>query len=263
MAVAQFGPMGSLLTALAGWVWSTLDQALFGLLDAVVFHPLTWPPLAGQIFAASRNLALALMAAAVAWALLTGMWPGGFRYSAWVPAPALERVVVGAVWVAVWQPAVTALLTLNNALVAALVASPPTLVGAFSPAGALLSPLLGLGLALLVVVLAGYLAVFYALRTVEILVLLGLGPLVAVAWTAAGHDAWLANYWREMLVAIFVQTAHAMAFWLFARLLAEQPGSLGGAFLAAGALWYMAALPGQLRRLVGAAPSGGRRLWWR
>jgi len=120
-----------------------------------------------------------------------------------------RRILVGS---AVYG--VRVLLTINNALVLSLGGSKLGHVQWVGPA-LTLSPLLAVVTAGIMVALLIYLAIFYALRVVEIFLLTALIPMFAVLWIQSADGTWLRNIGRELIVAVFIQSVHAGAFWLF------------------------------------------------
>ena len=150
-------------------------------------------------------------------------------------------------------------LTINNAIVGQLIQNStgwtPT-----QASGGVLSPVVVLIVSLGMLLLLLYLALFYAIRAIELFILTAAIPWFLLWWATKDDDAVLSNLAREIGVVIFIQSFHAAAFWLAVRMMSQGHWGLTSFFLELALLWYMTKLPSQLRRLVGLG-LGGNRLW--
>ncbi len=258
--MSSLNPLTWSLEQLSRWVDQALVQVASRLFRQVVFAPVRWSDAAGGLYRMNLTIALSALSLIAVWSLLRQMWPVSLYPKH--PQLTLERIVTAAVLAVVALPVIHTLLELNNQIVLTFVSHVPT-VNLVSASSLELSvnPLLALGLGALVLVLLIYLGFFYALRTVEIYVLAGLFPWFAILWASGTDDSWLNNIVRELMVAVFVQSVHAMTFWMFVQL-TTHTSSLSDEFLDAGVLWYMTKIPDQLRRLLGASGQRGRLLPW-
>lgn len=251
--------VSSVLNAIAGWLWSNLIHFGGQLFTDLVLAPVNWAQAASALYVLSRNLAWMVSGVLLVWALLRAMWPElGDNSGGHAPAVVLHRAIAAALITGGGLYAVQGLLAINNAIVAELGG---VKLGHAQWAGSALtlSPLFALVAAAVLVALLFYLGVFYALRTIEIFLLTALLPWLAVWWIQSADDSLLRNAARELLAAIFIQSLHAGAFWLFVRLAGTGGSSLATPFEAVGVLWYMTKLPEQFRRLLG---TGGRAAFW-
>jgi len=238
------------------WILSQATKLSLVAFREVIFAPVHWSNQVTELFGICRTVVLGGLAAVAGWGILATMWPG-----LWVggiaPSPLrlLQRVVsVGFLsWLVV--PGIQWLLQVNNAVVSGLMA---TLEGMHPPLTAnqeVLSPLLSAIIVVATAVLLVYLGIFYALRMVEIFILTALSPIALAWWGVTGDQSTAGRWFRELLVAIFIQSVHAAVFWLYFRLIWNAELS---EFEAVGVLFYMIRIPDQLRRILGV--SGGRSM---
>ncbi len=252
--IAALNPLHSVLS----WLSSGLNQALIGfsqeILKHTIFYPFQIPVQAYSLFDFSRNLAIAATTVFFVVAVIQSQWPElnaqGWGFS---PIHVLHRTFTQIIWAVFSLPLVQGLLLFNNRIVAALLAS-STITFHFTSHMALLTdPITTIVLTLAVVVLVAMLGVYYAVRDIEIVVLLSLIPWFALFWMAqTQRSEALLRVLKELLIAIFIQSIQAMAFYLFIHMLANQgAGTVMGQVEEIGLLYYVVKLPGQLRRLAG------------
>ncbi|MCY0897664.1 MAG: hypothetical protein OWU33_01800 [Firmicutes bacterium] len=250
-------PVLTLINALSQWAWRQVAMNLTWLLRRFVLYPLGWPAVVSQFYRMSQDLAGTVAVALILASLLRLMWPEvtlqGMR---WSTRALLERLVTAALLAVVGPWVVQVLLRVNNALVQQLLA-PSAISGLTAPQG-VLSPLVAGFASLALLVLMLYLAVFYAVRAIEIYLLTASIPWLLLWWATQGDDVILSRVVKEFIVVIFVQSMHAAALWLAFHLL----GALAwqGVFWELALLWWMTKLPGELRHLMGAVP-GVSALW--
>lgn len=247
----------SITDLIARWLVQMTVGASLTAFKVVLFAPLHWSTVDSDLVARSRELALIVLGGCLGWGILARMWPAVTRGPADHPIRLVERAIMGAVFSGITVPLVRFLLAVNNTVVASIVGE----IGRPFATHAVTSPLLGPFLAALVAAVSAllvvYLGVFYALRSVEIVVLAGVVPWFICWWAVSADGAPLARLGRELAVAVFIQSAHALVFWLYLHLVLE-PGLAG--FEAIGLLYYMTRLPSQLRRLIGAG-AASRGVW--
>ncbi len=258
----SLNPLVWSLDKVSQWVDQGLAQVSQRLFQQIVFVPVQWNVVATHLYRSNLVLSMGALTLVFTWTVLRMMWPTGPLLGHPARSAPLQRTVSAAIVAIGASPAVHGLLTINDALVRVFVDR----VGSASVVGSThfelsVNPLLALVLGALVLALLIYLGLFYALRTVEIYVLTGLIPWFAVLWSGGADDTWLSNIGKELMVAIFVQSVHAMVFWIFLHLVTHTT-TLADEFLQAGVLWYMTKIPGQLRRLVGAQSNPARLLAW-
>lgn len=256
---------GSLFTAfvstLSRWAWHAANGTATGLLRRLVFRPLVMSSSVGAFYRESQHLAWITMALFLAFGLLRTMWPAWSLGQGHLTAvQTVERMVTAGLISVVGFWCVKELVLFNNALVQTLVGSARLWPGASSNDA--LSPLLALLVTLFILILSLYLGLFYAIRAIEIYLLAALIPWFAMGWAVGSHEGLLNSLFRELVVVIFVQSAHAGAYWLFTHLLVTAWSSPMASLEACGVLWYMTRLPEQLRRLLG-APSPVRWPAWK
>ncbi len=219
-------------------------------LRVVVFRPMLWSPAAVVLLRWSRDLALATLGAAVVAGSLMAVWAPMIRRQTVEPWSAiLLRGVVAAMLMTVVPTGLQLLLTWNNDVVTLLLASPWS-TSLWGPGLLAASPLLLIGLALVLIVLIGYLSVVYVVRWIHIAWLAALTPWMALGWVATGRDEKLSRALRELTALSFAQAAQAAAWWLTGRYIGEAT-DLGTMLVAAGGLWFMARVPNEFRRLLG------------
>lgn len=253
----------STLNTVLSFLTGGLDRAVASTTQMVfagtIFKPFVLTPAAVQLFDFSRNLALGASSLFLLWAILQMMWPelspGTFLSS---PTVVVHRALTQALWTLAAVPAVQMLIALNNAVVAAFdsVAIPADFAEG-SALGMLTDPVAVTIMLLAIFILTLLLGVFYTVRNLEIVVLMALIPWFALIWMAHVGDATLRKLVKELVVAIFVQSVHALVFYLFLRVMATQSGTVAGQMMIVALLWYMLKIPQQLRRIVGAVGPGG------
>ncbi|MBX5467755.1 MAG: hypothetical protein K6U14_09745 [Firmicutes bacterium] len=244
--------------ALAQWLVGQAWTASASVLQAAVFSALRWSDATTALVDLSRQLFWSSLAVFLGWALLGSMGPWTAIKHGPSPGQVLVRTV-GAGLVAVAAAPVTQwMLALNNAVVAAVVGSAGSWpAGQAVSLGTLLAaPLLAMTLVLLGFGLSLYLGLFYAWRALEVAVLTAVLPWLALYGLGGGDDGAFRRGAADLVAAVFIQSLHAGAFWLAARLIA-QGGSLGSELEAVGVLWFMTRLPGQLRRWLGQGRGAG------
>lgn len=259
-ALLHIDPVVAIVNALANWAWHQVAALADVLIIRLVFQPIQWESPVLQLYGLSRDLAWSLAGLLIVAAAIKSMWPQfSWPHNRWSISFFLERVVAAGLMgmAGVWV--VQALLQVNNAVVAALLAN-ATHWNPLPPSGGVLSPVVVLVVSLAMLLLILYLALFYAVRVIELFLLTAAIPWFALWWATRDDDVALSNLGREMGVVIFIQSFHAGAFWLAVRLMSQDHWGVTGFFLELALLWYMTKLPSQLRRLVGASP-GGTRLW--
>jgi hypothetical protein len=250
-------PVLAVINGVSQWAWRQVAVNSTWLLRRFVLYPLGWPAVVSRFYQMSQALAGTVAVALVLISLLRIMWPEvtlhGMR---WSTRAFLERLVTAALLSIASPWLVQVLLRVNNALVQQLLV-PSAISGLRAPEGVLSPLVVGFAsLALLVLIL--YLAVFYAVRAIEIYLLTAAIPWLLLWWATQGDDVILGRVVKEFIVVIFVQSMHAAALWLAFHLL----GALAwqGVFLELALLWWMTKLPGELRHLMGALP-GVSALW--
>ncbi len=258
----SLNPLVWSLDKVSQWVDQGLAQISRHLFQQMVFMPIQWNRVATHLYRSNLGLSLGALTLVFTWTVLRTMWPAGGMLAHHQPSAALQRTVTAAIIALAASPGVHGLLRINDALVRVFL-RPITFASVTGSTRFELSvnPLLALVLGALVLTLLIYLGLFYALRTVEIYVLTGLVPWFAVLWSGGSDDSWLTNIGKELVVAIFVQSVHAMVFWIFLHLVTHTT-TVAEEFLEAGVLWYMTKVPGQLRRLLGAQSNPMRLLSW-
>lgn len=229
-------------------------------MTSLVFHTLNWPAPVVQLYAMSRDLAWSVVGLVAASVALRSMWPALAWPGARMPLPLfLERITAAALMGLAGLWGIQAALAINNAVVSSILSgvegwTPPAI------SQGVLSPLLVLAAGAATLVLMMYLALFYAMRAIELFVLTAAIPWFALWWATRDDDAVLSNLGRELAVVIFVQSFHAGAYWLAMRMLSRGGWGMLGSFMDVALLWYMTRIPGQMRRLAGAPVISGR-LW--
>lgn len=258
----SLNPLVWSLDKVSQWVDQGLAQISQHLFRQIVFMPIQWNAVATHLYRSNLRLSLGALGLIFTWTVLRTMWPSGAMLGNPPPATALQRTVTAAIIAFAASPVVHGLVTINEALVQVFLSPTRTASVVGSTRFELsMNPLLAIVLGAIVLALLIYLGLFYALRTVEIYVLTGLIPWFAVLWSGGSDDSWLTNIGKELMVAIFVQSVHAMVFWIFLHLVTHTT-TLTDEFLEAGVLWYMTKIPNQLRRLLGAQSNPARLLSW-
>lgn len=260
MAGLHLDPVVSLINQGSKWAWYQVANMAGTWMAHMVFRPLSWPPAVIQLYVWSRDLAWSLVGIVMVLAVIRSMWPElSFRGSRLSIPLFLERLAAASLMglAGVW--AVSAGLVVNNNMVASLLSGNPVFHPAAAPSG-VLSPLVVLVVSLAMLALMLYLALFYAVRAIELYVLTAAIPWFALWWAVRDDDVVLSTLGKELAVVIFVQTVHAGAFWLALHLFSLSNSGAAGVFMELALLWYMTKLPGQLRRLTGST-GGVIRLW--
>ncbi|MCL5116390.1 MAG: hypothetical protein M1272_04505 [Firmicutes bacterium] len=253
-------PLVWTVNRLSQWSWHQLMQLAKVGFSRWIFAPLPWPAAVIHLYAVSRNLAWAFSLVLVLGLLLRSMWPALALPGGSTPvALVFERLVTAAVLSLAGLWAMQTLVTINNAVMETLVRNAASFQPAMAPHG-VLSPLVVLIVTLALIALIIYLAVFYAIRAIELYLLTAAIPWFALWWVSRRDGGVLENLGRELVVVIFIQSFHAAAFWLATRLLGMGGLGTAGLFMELALFWYMTKLPGQFRRLVGAGLGVGR-LW--
>ncbi|AUW94038.1 MAG: hypothetical protein OWR62_06190 [Sulfobacillus thermotolerans] len=253
----------SVLKGVLSWVAKTLDSTLIQVSHVVfmhvVFRPFQLSSTAMQVYGVSRSLAISASAAFLMWAIIQVQWPE-LRVGPWMSTPVItvHRAVTQALWAITAIPVVRLLLNLNNAVVRAL-DTPATSMGSpsFGSLGVVTDPVAAVLIFLAVLVLMVLLGVYYGVRSVEIVVLMALIPWFALVWMAHPGSLVLQKLTKELIVAIFIQSLHALMFYFFLHVTQGAGSTVPGQLAEIGILWYMLKLPQQLRRMVGAVGPGG------
>jgi len=252
-------PVVAVVDDLSKWAWNQVDDLGVTWLRKLVFVSLQWPDAVVHLYDISRNIAWALAGVMALVAVIRSMWPDFSIPGGSVPVPLLfERLVVAGLISLAGLWGVQTALAINNAIVTTLLNS--VMVWQSAPSG-VLSPVLVLVVALAMIGLMLYLAVFYALRAIEIYMLTAAIPWFALWWAGHRDDAIFSNLMKELTVVVFVQSFHAAAFWLVTKLMAGSGVGVVSLFMELALLWYMTKMPGQFRRLIGAGI--GRSSLWR
>ncbi len=255
-----FDPVVSIVNELSKWAWHQVIDLIGAWMAQLVFRPLAWPSLVLQFYAISRDLAWSLVGILMVIAILRSVWPQfswvGSRFS--VPF-FLERLVAAGFMGLIGAWAVSAALHINNAVVESLTQGAASWQPTAAPQG-VLSPVVVLLVSGAMLLLILYLALFYAVRAIELYLLTAAIPWFVLWWASRDDDVVLSTLGKELGVVIFIQSFHAGAFWLTTRLLTQSQLGITGFFMELALLWYMTKLPGQLRRLVGNS-AGVIRLW--
>jgi hypothetical protein len=253
-------PIVVVIDAVSDWAWHQVLDLSRTWMERFVFHPLLWPRVVTQLYDVSRDLSWSLVGIIVIFVALRSFWPQFTWPQSRLAVPAfLERLVVAALIDLAGSGVVESALKINNALVSALLGTGVAWTPMGVPSGAL-SPLAVLIASLAMAALMLYLALFYAVRTIEVYLLTAAIPWFALWWATRDDDEVLSNLSRELAVVIFVQTVHAGAFWLALRLMSATSLGVTGFFLELAVLWYMTRIPAQLRRMLGAG-TGVTQLW--
>lgn len=251
-------PVVLAINALSRWAWHQVLGLTSTWMQRLVFQPLGWSHAVNQFYSLSRDLAWSLSGVLILWVFIRMMWPSlNMGRPSMSATLLLERLVTAAAIGMAGSWLVSMLLDINNALVRTLIGQVSNWQPEAAPSG-VLSPLVILVISLAMVALMLYLAIFYAVRAIELYVLVATLPWFALWWATRSDDTVLSNYGREIVAVIFIQSLHAAAFWLAMRLVANAGSSLFGFFTEIAMLWYMTRLPGQFRRLLGAH---GAPLW--
>lgn len=245
---------------LSRWAWQQLATLAGKGLERTIFAPLPFPQAVVALYHLSRDTALASVGLVMVVVVIGSMWP---EFALPIPhhplSQSLERLVTAALIALAGLWIVRILVGLNNRAVATLIQNAGELQAGAAPTG-VLSPLVVLLVAIALIVLMLYLAVFYAARMIEIYVLVAAIPWFALVWAARRDDAPLSTLSRELVVVVFVQTVHAGAFWLAFEMMGSHALGASNVFLELALFWYMTKIPAQFRRLAGAG-LGVSRLW--
>lgn len=250
------GAVDTIAQGLAQWVLGQAADASGLLLREVIFQPLNWTPWAEQLFAVSRQLLLGVLSVFLSWALLRSMWPQSPPGAHLTPQEVLVKAGQALVLSVAIAPVVQWCLSLNNALVTQLMPAQGGDWLPLSPAVVLTAPLLGLLTMGAAIWASFWLGIYYAWRSIEVVVLTALVPWVAFASLFAPHDGAVRRMLADLMAAIFVQSLLAASFWLFLHLVV-QGQTLFGELEAVGVLWYMTRLPQRLSHWLG----GGGGTW--
>lgn len=252
-------PVVAVVNHLSQWSWHQVLELGSVWIEQLIFVPLQWPQAVVNLYDLSRNLAFMVAVVLAIFAAIRSMWPDLAIPGGNLSVPLLlERLVVASLISLSGIGAVMAALALNDAIVNGFIGQTGQLTTS-APKG-VLSPFVVLLLALALIGLMLYLAVFYAMRTIEIYVLTAAIPWFAFWWSTSRDNVAFSNLIRELGVVIFIQTLHAAGFWLVIHLLTTENLGVQGVFLEVALLWYMTKLPGQFRRLVGVG-NGVSALW--
>lgn len=245
---------------LSRWAWQQLATLTGKGLERTIFAPLPFPQVVVTLYHFSRDTALASMGLVMVVTMIGAMWPAvTLPISQHPVSHALERLVTAALIGLSGLWFVRMLVSLNDRAVASLVHNAGALQASAAPTG-VLSPLVVLLVALALIILMLYLAVFYAARMIEVYVLVAAIPWFALVWAAGRNDAPLSTLIRELVVVVFVQTVHAGAFWLALEMMGSRALGASSVFLELALFWYMTKIPAQFRRLAGAG-MGVTSLW--
>lgn len=253
-------PVVTVIDAASSWAWHEVSDLADVWMSRLIFHPLHWYAPVIELYGVSRDLAWSLTGLLVIVVALRSMWPQLIWFRSRLSVPLfLERLVVATLlaWSGIWI--VKASLTINNAIVGWLIQN-STRWNPTQASGGVLSPVVVLIVSLGMLLLLLYLALFYAIRAIELFILTAAIPWFLLWWATKDDDMVLSNLAREIGVVIFIQSFHAAAFWLAVRMMSQGHWGFMRSFLELALLWYMSKLPTQLRRLVGLG-QGGNRLW--
>ncbi len=234
-----------------GWITAGAQVAL----SQVVFYPLRWTGPAIVLLAWSRDLAWGALAGALALAAVAAVWPTLVQLAPARPwSGLLVRAVLAAMVMGGLPSLMQMLLSLNNAVVAALISGS---AGTLDWSGGALaaSPLMLLGLEGALGALVLYLSLWYVVRAVYVYWLAAWVPWAALGFVASGDPGVLWRPCRRLLALVLVQAAQAAGWWIAVRLVV-QAASFGGMLVAAGGLWFLARIPNEVGRL------GGERTLW-
>ncbi len=257
MAGPSLNPVVWGINTLSRWAWQQVVVVSGRGFQRWILAPLPWPRPVMTLYADSRDLAWTLAGTATLLVVVRSMWPSLTAKGRVLAIPVyMERLVTAALISAGGAWAVQMLAALNSAVVSGLLSGLAHWQISGAPTG-ILSPLLVLASALAMLALMLYLGVFYAIRAVEIYVLTAAVPWFALWWAMREDSPVLAALSRELAAVVFVQAFQAGAFWLAVQLLSAAGGHLADFFLELALLWYMAKLPGQVRRLMGSRMGAG------
>ncbi len=249
--------MSGLVRMFSQWIVGETARLSLSAFRHIIFAALRWVAPASQLFALSRDVVTAGLAMATGWSLLATMWPVSFGWRNDTPGRLVGRVLTAGLLTWLVVPGTRWLLQLNNQIVAGLVARGGT-PHMISGSQAVLSPLISTLIVMVSALLLVYLGIFYAMRTVEIYILTALGPWMIGWWAVSGDPSLTGRWIREVIAAIFVQSAQAAVFWLYLHVIWDAQVS---GFESIGVLVFMSRIPDQLRRLLNAG--GGFSLRWR
>ncbi|AEJ39184.1 hypothetical protein TPY_0994 [Sulfobacillus acidophilus TPY] len=248
----SLNPVAQGIRIFSGWLWQQLASLSEQLVSHTILAPLAWPRAATAFYYLSLHLCWGVAGLLLILGIMRLMWPqmGWSGLYPMGPWEFVERTVVAAVLGSAGLWTVHQLLGINDGMVLAL--KPPTVAWPASPITASwMSPLLVLVFSLLIVALVVYLAVFYAIRSIEILLLTALLPWGALLWATGFHPTGIGRLFRELVALIFVQSLHAGVLWIAWGMLGGHALNATGLILEVGLLWYMTKIPTQFRHLIG------------
>lgn len=243
------------------WIWKGMIIFSQTIMTHTIFHPLVWSPEATQLYDMSRAMALGLTSLVMVWEILRTLWPGVVAGEhSQNPIDVIIRAVAAALWAGFSLGGIQWALSLNDAIVKSFNVLPISWHSSAQIVN-VLTPIIAVIMAFWFIYLWIWLALYYAVRGIEIFLLTALVPWLAVVSIAHSQRGLLRNVLRELSIAVFIQSVHAAVFMLFMHLVSHGSGSVSGIFLEAGVLWYMTKVPEQLRRIIGLGGGGGMRLW--
>ena len=254
-------PVIEVINLLSRWAWHQVVALSTTWMNRWIFVPIRWPAAVARLYSLSRDLAWSIAALLVILAILRSMWPELAIPGGHMPIRLFfERMAAAALISTAGLWGVEMMVSVNNGVVSALVQNAAVWHFAVQPVSGILTPFLALVVAIAMMALILYLAVFYAIRAIELFVLTAAIPWFALWWASSRNDMPLINLFKELVVVIFVQSLHAAAFWLVMHVAISGSLSLLNAFLELALLWYMTKLPAQFRRLMGIG-LGAKELW--
>ncbi len=235
-------------------------------LQVTVFRAFTLGAAAETVWAYSRDVSLAFLAAVLVYGVFRSMFAaaGG---AATTPLALIPRAMLGAVMIAYSFQLVAFLLQVNNVFVASVIRAAGGLRIENLLAGGLSDGLLFLVMGLCLLLGVVYLVLTYYVRGAEIVLLTALLPLAGALWTLEEAAQIWSAVLGEILVLIFFQSGQALVFWLFLGLGVGQGPTGAGATLdhymtALAGIWVAIKVPGLLRNLLGSR-TGGHGNWLR
>jgi hypothetical protein len=231
-------------------------------LRQVVFRPLTWAPAAVALWNWSRDLALASLGLVLIGGVWRSLWAAVARGPGESPVGlTVLRGIVAALFIALVPTGIRWLLAWNNTVVGLFLQSRTLVFPPWDPGLLAASPFLVLALAMVLTGLLVYLSIAYVVRWVHIGWLAAWLPWLAVGWIASGNDRRVSQGIRDLVALCLTQATQAGAWWLAERYLSGA-GTLSGMLVGVGGLWFVAEVPGEVRRLLGAGETVRRALPW-
>lgn len=208
---------------LEGW-----SQLVTGIVSHTILYPFTLNQAHHDLWVWSRNLSLGFLTVILVYGAVKAMVAPATGTDATDLKTMLPRLVVASVFISMSYELVQTLLSLNNAIVKAIVGQLGNrqidnlfIVNFFAADFnnmAIGVSLLLLLLALIVVAVILYVLLTYFVRQAEIVLLTVLAPVLAAFWTLRESSGAWSALMNELIAAIFVQSGQAVVLWLFLKM---------------------------------------------